>query len=259
MGWAQDAWSGILGGGGGGGSSAAAATAGNSQWMWPVFSAGSSALTTYMTNKAQADEARRTREFQQAMSSTSYQRAVADLKAAGLNPVLAAFPGGGASTPSGAMANFNDPGRNIAAGLSSAAAYKSASAQARNLGAQADANVIRAQLMQDGRDWYRRQEQPSKDAISAAVIGREAGLPETWMAGLGLATAKDEKKTEGKSAYERNVRPGSWLDKVLQFLKKGKVVPLSSGRGFEPRPYERSRDAINFTQRAKGLRYEEPK
>jgi hypothetical protein len=50
-------------------------------------------------------EALANRNFQERMSSTSYQRAVEDMKKAGLNPILA-FANGGASTPGGSGATI---------------------------------------------------------------------------------------------------------------------------------------------------------
>lgn len=59
-------------------------------------------------NQHEKKEAKRNRSFQERMSSTSYQRAMKDMKAAGLNPILAGKMGG-ASTPGGSKANFGNP------------------------------------------------------------------------------------------------------------------------------------------------------
>lgn len=58
-------------------------------------------------NSAADYQARRQMAFQKEMSNTAYQRTMADMKAAGLNPMLASKVGG-ASTPAGAMAQMSD-------------------------------------------------------------------------------------------------------------------------------------------------------
>lgn len=69
-------------------------------------------------------EAMKNREWQEYMSNTAYQRAVEDMKKAGLNPILA-FQNGGASTPGGSAGTIS--GASIGAPSASALGVSRAS------------------------------------------------------------------------------------------------------------------------------------
>lgn len=73
----------------------------------PLIAGGLSMLGGVLGNRNRSKEAAKDRRFQREMSNTSWQRGVADMRLAGMNPALA-YSQGGASTPSGAMASQDD-------------------------------------------------------------------------------------------------------------------------------------------------------
>jgi len=73
-----------------------------------LVSSGLGYLGTKDTNDTNQRMTREQMEFQERMSNTAHQREVADLRAAGLNPVLSAMGGNGASTPAGAAAHVEN-------------------------------------------------------------------------------------------------------------------------------------------------------
>lgn len=91
--------------------------------------------------------------FQERMSSSAYQRSVADMKAAGLNPMLA-FSQGGASTPPGGSTQSVNPFGGLSSTALESMKMKQVEADTRKSQAEADIEEGRADYADKNPEWF---------------------------------------------------------------------------------------------------------
>jgi hypothetical protein len=122
-----------------------------------MSASGSSAKGIEQMNAANAAEAQKNRDFQEKMSNTAHTREVSDLRNAGLNPILSATGGSGASSPGGSMAVMEDT-------------------QARSTGVKAQMANLAANTAKTVADTYvSKSEAKLNDKLSAKAGGTIPG------------------------------------------------------------------------------------
>lgn len=123
-----------------------------------------------------AQQAQENRDWQERMSNTAYQRAMADMRRAGLNPILAANLGG-ASTPGGGIGSvtLGNPGGFMQQGIQSASGVGQAYGQIK----QAMAASAKDNSQTNLNDATTSATKASEDATRANIVLTNAGVDRT--------------------------------------------------------------------------------
>lgn len=98
-------------------------------------------------------EAAKNRAWQEQMSNTAYQRAVEDMRKAGINPILA-YQQGGASTPGGSQGTISGASMGLASSSAASASALGVSQNHNNTWSKSESNWYNAaQAVGDATSW----------------------------------------------------------------------------------------------------------
>lgn len=198
--------------------------AGGDGGMWPLIAAG--VAGSVVSGLAGVYSAKRQMDFQERMASSQHQREVADLRAAGLNPILSGTGGQGAAAPGGAGFQVPDLGHSALAARRMAAEIPVLEQQAKTGAAMEAEHSARARMFNTAAGLGERgAELVHKGGDAVEAILKEVANRVVGPLGDAVSSAKAG-VANVRAEIERIINAGKNLpDDVVKALREMRDAP----------------------------------